>query len=368
MRVALNGFFWGQQHTGSGQYLHHLVYHVEPLVPISLLQPSDCARRFNLGKLLFEQAQVTRRAYACGADLLHVPYWAPPLRSRLPVVVTVHDLIPLLLPEYRRSVLVRAYTTLVVAATRRATHVIADSEATRRDLITHLRLPAERVTVVYLGVGKQFRPTQDRAAGRHEQERVRARERYGLPERYILYLGGFDPRKNVPLLLRAYAGLREQGTACPPLVIAGRLPARAAAGLADPRWLASSLGIKEQVRFIGWVREEDKPALYRAADVFVFPSHYEGFGLPVLEAMACGTAVVAAGSSSLPELVGDAGVLVAPDDELAVARALAELVADDEKRRALSGAAAGRARAFTWEHTARQTVGVWQEACSVHAA
>lgn len=362
MRVALNGFFWGQRHTGSGQYLHHLAQHLEPVVHLSLLRPSERARRRNIGKLLFEQAQVPRGGHALGADLIHVPYWAPPLLSRLPVVVTVHDLIPLLLPEYRRSVMVRAYTALVVAATRRATHVIADSEATRRDLITHLRLPAERVTVVYLGVDEHFRPEQDRTAGR------RVRERYGLPERYILYLGGFDPRKNVPLLLSAFAQLREQGTALPPLVIAGRLPARATADLADPRRVASSLGLGEQLRFIGWVREEDKPALYSAADLFVFPSRYEGFGLPVLEAMACGTTVVTTDASSLPELVGGAGVLVVPDDELALAQALAELMADDEKRRVLSGAAAERARTFTWERAAHQTAGVWQTVCGARAA
>ncbi|NOZ06321.1 MAG: glycosyltransferase family 4 protein [Chloroflexi bacterium] len=349
MRVALNAFFWGQEHVGSGQYLHHLTAHLRPAVDVALLHPPAWAQGNHLGKLFFEQGQAVYRAYAGGAALLHVPYWAPPLYSRLPVVVTVHDLIPLLLPEYRRSPLARAYTALVCAATRRAAHVIADSQATRRDLITHLRLPPERVTVVYLGVGSQYHPESER------EEESRVRNRYALPDRYLLYLGGFDARKNVPLLLRSFARLRERHPRSPSLVIAGRLPRRA--GL--PR-LANSLGVEGSVRFTGWVSEEDKPALYRSATLFVFPSRYEGFGLPVVEAMACGTPVVAFHTSSLPELVGEGGLLVSPQDDSGLAMALSELLSDGARLHDLGESAIKQASRFRWADAAQQTRRVYE--------
>ncbi len=349
MRVALNAFFWGQEHVGSGQYLHHLTAHLRPAVDVELLRPPAWARRSHLGKLFFEQGHVAHRAQAGGAAVLHVPYWAPPLYCRVPVVVTVHDLIPLLLPEYRRSPLARAYTALVCAATQRAAHVVADSQATRRDLITHLNLPPERVTVVYLGVGSQYRPESE------PEDEIRVRNRLALPDRYFLYLGGFDARKNVPLLLRSFARLRKEDVRCPSLVIAGRLPP--GAGL--PR-LANTLGVEDAVRFTGWVSEEDKPVLYRSADLFVFPSRYEGFGLPVVEAMACGTPVVAFRTSSLPELVGEGGVLVSTQDDSGLAGVLAELLSDEDRLRGLGESAVKQASHFRWAAAAQQTRRVYE--------
>ncbi len=349
MRVALNAFFWGQEDVGSGQYLHHLTAHLRPAVDVELLRPSTWAKGSHLGKLFFEQGQVAYRAYASGAALLHVPYWAPPLYSRLPVVVTVHDLIPLLLPEYRRSPLARAYTALVCATTQRAAHVIADSQATRRDLIAHLHLPPERVTAVYLGVDSRYRPEGE------QDEAIRVRNRYNLPDRYLLYLGGFDARKNVPLLLRSFACLRERRALCPSLVIAGRLPRNA--GLLR---LANSLGVESSVRFTGWVAEDDKPALYRSADLFVFPSRYEGFGLPVVEAMACGTPVVAFHTSSLPELVGEGGVLVSSQDDSGLAAVLAELLSNEDHLRDLGKRAVEQASRFRWTDVAQQTRQVYE--------
>jgi glycosyltransferase involved in cell wall biosynthesis len=354
MEIALNAFFWGQEQVGSGQYLHHLVAHLSEDVSVACIMPPARARRNPLAKLLFEQMQVPRRAVAERAALLHVPYWAPPFFCKLPVVVTVHDLIPLLVADYRRSAAVRAYTAVVAAATRRADHIVADSEATKRDLISHLRLPTERITVVPLGVDCRYRAIQDQGAA------GAVRERYGLPDRFLLYLGGFDPRKNVPLLLRSYQRVVRGRPGTPPLVIAGQLPSPSSGGPHSLRLLAREMALEKHIRFIGWVREEDKPALYGAADLFVFPSQYEGFGLPVLEAMACGAPVIATRTSSLPELVAEGGVLVPVGDEEALSAAIADLLGDDDRRRRLGRAAVTRAGEFTWERTAHRTVEVWR--------
>lgn len=229
-----------------------------------------------------------RAARRLGADVLFVPYWAAPLWQPLPTVVTVHDLIPLLLPAYRASWLGRLYTRLVSYTARRCAAVITVSEAGKRDIIAHLRIPALRVFAVHNGpnVG------QDSAA-------THVVQKYRLPERYFLYLGGFDVRKNLLGTVQAYRRYLDQGG--DPgvyLVIAGKLPAEDTPFCPDPRRLVHDLQLTAQVRFIGWVEEADKPLLYAGAVAFLFPSTYEGFGMMLLEAMAAGTPVITANGSS----------------------------------------------------------------------
>ncbi len=308
-RIAVNGWFWGQETTGSGQYVQHLTHHlpaVDPgatwilICPRAL--PETVRRRVpaawqvhvtglpawlptdNLAKVWFEQITFPRTCQALAADLAHVPYWGSPWWSPCPVVVTIHDLIPQLLPAYRGGLLPQAYTWLVRSTARRAAAIITDSQAAQRDIVQHLALPLAQVQVVYLAADETYHRVVD--AG----ELARVRARYALPPRFVLYMGGFDVRKNVPTLLRAYALAVSRGQVPPGvgLVIAGQLPASGSAVHPDPRPLAESLGLRERVVFAGWVDEADKPALYSLADVFVFPSQYEGFGLPVLEALACG--------------------------------------------------------------------------------
>jgi len=240
-------------------------------------------QRTNLGKVWWEQVTLPRAARRCGADLLHVPYWAPPLHAAIPTVVTVHDLIPLLLKPYRGGPLVRLYTAFVRATSPRATLLLTDSEASRRDIIAHLRVPPARVRTVYLAVGEAYSdlsgfPKPDRSDG--------------VQPGYVLYLGGFDVRKNVRSVCTAFARVA-QTVADARLVIAGKLPAADSDFTPDPRRLAREAGIPEgHVHFVDFVPESAKPALYRGARAFIFPSIYEGFGLPPLEALACGTPVV----------------------------------------------------------------------------
>ena len=361
MRVAINAWFWDSPTTGSGQYTRCLVEHLAALnadLQITLVRPPTSNPQpptSNLGKVHFEQITFPTTCRRLGANVAHVPYWAPPLHSSVPTVVTIHDLIPLLLPEYRGGPLVRLYTVLVATSARRAALVLTDSQASRRDILTRLGLPAERVRVVYLAADERYTPIA-------APDDVPVRARYGLPERYVLYLGGFDVRKNLATVLGAYRWAGPAiGDGCP-LVVAGRLPDRDTSFIPDPRRLAREQGLDERtVRFIG-VDQAAKPALYRGATAFIFPSRYEGFGLPPLEALACGTPVVGSNTASLPEIVGDAGMLLPPDDAEGMARALVRIVTQEDLRAELSRRALAQAARFSWQRTAHQTLAAYKDA------
>ncbi len=386
MRIGINAFYLGAVTTGSGQYINHLIRRLTRLEDENeyvlvhasrfTLQASGDSQRVSctlqpvptpfdsisedLAKLWFEQVAFPRLCRRQGLEIAHVPYFASPLFPSIPTVVTVHDLIPMLLPAYRGSVLVRLYTRLVAAAARKADMVLTDSQASQQDIVRLLGIPAERVCVIYLAVDDIYRPVLD------EHRLTETRRKYGLPENYLLYLGGFDRRKNVPTLLKAFAQLaKDSGFEIRDseifLVIAGRLPEKGSSFFPDPRPIVQRLGIGGQVVFTGWVPEEDKPALYSGARALVFPSLYEGFGLPPLEALACGTPVIASNRGSLPEIVGDGGVLVEPDDVEGLAAAMEKLLADDDLRTNLRQKGLAHAARFSWEKTARETLAVYQE-------
>jgi glycosyltransferase involved in cell wall biosynthesis len=245
--------------------------------------------------------------------------------------------------------MVRLYTALVSRAARAADLIITDSRASRRDIVTHLGLPAERVRTIYLAAGDAYTPqpsTQDRMI----------RKQYEVPETYVLYLGGFDVRKNVETIIQAYGRAREAHSSFCPLVIAGRLPAQDTPFTPDPRRLAHEADLPEEsILFPGYIEEDDKPALYRGAVVFLFPSLYEGFGLPPLEAMACGVPVVASNAGSLPEIVGDGGALFAAGDQQSIASELAKLINNPTYRGQRSQQAVRTASRFSWDQTIEET-------------
>ncbi|RME55558.1 MAG: glycosyltransferase family 1 protein, partial [Caldilineae bacterium] len=238
-----------------------------------------------LAKLFWEQVTVPWMARRLDADVLFAPYWAAPFWQPVPTVVTVHDLIPLLLPAYRGGLQNRLYTGLVARTARRCAAILTVSEASKRDIVAHLAVPPARVTAVHHGPNAPTAPLGGDLAP--------IREKYHLPARYFLYLGGFDVRKNVTGILAAYKRYLERGgDPAVRLVLAGKLPDKDTPFFPDPRRLAAEMGVLEQVHFTGWVAEEDKPALYAGAVAFLFPSRYEGFGMMVLEAMAAGAPVI----------------------------------------------------------------------------
>jgi glycosyltransferase involved in cell wall biosynthesis len=313
----------------------------------------------NLSKLWFEQVSFPRAARRQEADLAHVPHWGSSLRPAMPTVVTIHDLIPLLLPSYRGNFLVRSYTRLVSAAARRSAGVITVSRASQQDIVKHLRIPATRVWVTHEAAPPFFR----RADGPQIEA---VRQKHALPEAFLLYLGGFDVRKNVSGLLSAFARLQErEGFADARLVVAGRLPKTDSEFTPDPRRIARELAIEHRVTFTGWIDEADKPSLYTAATGFVFPSLYEGFGLPVLEALACGTPTITSDVSSLPEVVGQAGLLVSPGNEAELTAAMESLLLDSTLREKLQHMALEQADRFSWQQTAQATVGAYDHALAL---
>lgn len=379
MRVAISGMFWGMETTGSGQYLRGLLQAMASCAPehvyrlylpasrsidagtpatatTTLPTPWD-RRSHDLAKLWFEQWALPRACRRERVDLLHVPYFAPVYFGLgLTSVVTIHDLIPLILPAYRGSWQARAYTRLVCAAARRARLVLTDSQASARDIERMLRIAPERLRVVYLAADARYRPLGPDAV-------AQVRHRLRLPERYLLYLGGFDRRKNVPELLRAYASARARLDGLS-LVIAGRLPPTDTPFSPDPRRLAQELELGDDVWFTDWVDETDKPALYSGATAFLFPSRYEGFGLPVLEAISCGAPVIVAGGSSLDEVAGEAGLVVAPGDVGALAEAMMRLAHERGLREGLAAATARQAARFSASQMAHQTLAAYAEALS----
>jgi glycosyltransferase involved in cell wall biosynthesis len=368
MYVAVNAWFWNRPDTGSGQYTRRLVEALLPLgVRVTLIAPEghipdppDGAgvlatppRRGNMGKVRFEQTDFPRAAHESGADLVHVPYWGGPLRCPLPIVVTIHDLIPYVLPVYRGSLLVRLYTSLVATSARGAAAVLTDSEASRRDILAHLGLPQARVHAVPLAADAVFTPEPDAAD-------ATVREKYNLPPEFVLYLGGYDVRKNLPVLLCAYTYVKRGFDDRFPLVLAGRLPKGPSRRFTAIEPLLDKFDLRDVVRVIGEVDEADKPALYRSAACFVYPSRYEGFGLPPLEAMACGTPVVTTEASSLPEVVGNAGFLVDPDDVRGMAGGIIAMLTQDDLVRQLRQRGLEQAARFSWERTAVETLEVYE--------
>lgn len=308
----------------------------------------------NISKVDFEQNVFPRVCQRERADIAHIPYFASPLNPPPRTVVTIHDLIPLILPLYRGSFLVRRYTDLVATAARRAHGVIADSDCSHRDVVTHLCISSDKVRTIYLASDARFKPIDDPAA------LAAFRARYDLPEKFLLYLGGYDQRKNVSVLIEAFSLLPELYEAGYRLVLGGVSLGTDSKFFPDPRTSARRIGLPDDaIRYLGWVREEDKALLYASAQIFLFPSLYEGFGLPPLEAMACGTPVIASNASSLPEIVGDAALLVEPEGSIGWAESIRAVVHDAARLVQMRERGFAQAKKFSWERTARETLQVY---------
>ncbi|GBD15145.1 D-inositol 3-phosphate glycosyltransferase [bacterium HR26] len=301
-------------------------------------------------RILWEQCLARAATRRWRLDLLHAPVNVVPLAGPRPLVLTVHDLAFLRYPEHYPPLKQRYLAALTRRSTRRADLVIAVSGQTRADVVELCGVRPEKVVVVPNGVDASLRPVRDAGV-------LQAfRQAHGLPNEFFLFLGTLQPRKNLEGLLRAYD--RARADLSLPLVVAG------ARGWRESKifQLVRELDLADRVRFTGYINPDELPIWYSAATVFVYPSLYEGFGLPVLEAMACGTPVITSATSSLPEVAGDAAILVDPHDTDALARALRELASSPRLRAELTSAGLERARAFSWERTARETLEVYRRA------
>jgi glycosyltransferase involved in cell wall biosynthesis len=302
-------------------------------------------------RILWEQLWLPLALARDGAHVLHSLGYVQPLACPSRSVVTIHDLSFLLYPgNFNRGN--RFYlSTFTRLSAQRADRIVAVSENTKRDVVRLLGVPANRVAVVQHGIEPHFRPAADPVALSAWRARV------GLPERFVLFFGTIEPRKNLDTLLEAFALLRRDG-------LPHRLVVAGAKGWHwEPVFAAvERLGIGDCVVFPGYVPYEDQPLWYNAADLFVYPSLYEGFGFPPLEAMACGTPVVASSTSALPEVVGEAGLLVDPRDARALAEAMRDVLLNAQTREEMRARGLARAATFTWAEAARQTSAVYVQA------
>ncbi|MCX6030233.1 MAG: glycosyltransferase family 1 protein [Chloroflexi bacterium] len=291
--------------------------------------------------------------------LYHSAYILMPYLPGVPTVLTVYDLIPLLMPEQSSSRARLLARWANVLALRTAHRVIAISAAARADYVQYMAAPAEKIVAVPLAADPAFAPIggRDQGSGIRGQETAVSRK-YNLPERYVLYLGSNKPHKNLVRLIEAWH-IAVSGFQLPAssLVIAGAWDGR----YPEAKQRADELGLRKKVHFLGPVAEDDLPALYGGAALFVFPSLYEGFGLPVLEAMACAVPVICSNVSSLPEVAGDAAIQVNPLDMDALAAAIGRVLGNAalaEEMRQRSLRQAGR---FTWAQTAQQTLAIYRQ-------
>lgn len=299
-----------------------------------------------------ERQALAAELFPYGLDVYHSPDFIPPAGGAGRRVITIHDLTFLHFPEFLTAEARRYYADQITWAASAADHIIADSQATRVDIITLLGIEPAKVSAIHLAANPLYSVTpmpHDLAATATE---------YGLDAGFILSVGTLEPRKNLPLLLHAYQTLRARHHVTVPLVLVG-----------SKGWLydevfatINRLDLGEHVRHLTGVPDHKLAHLYHLAGVLAFPSQYEGFGLPALEAMHCGCPVVASNRGSLPEVVGDAGLSLDPDDEPAWVEALAAVLADPIVADNLRQAGYRQAQRFTWESTARQTLAVYHHA------
>lgn len=382
MRIAINGDFLSEPHTGTGRYLTQLltalgtvdgVNEYSILTPRPVVMPPATPSTFTweeipvsgpseaLRKVRWEQRVFPEVARKRDARLLFVPHFAPPIMTPVAVIATIHDVIPFALPEYRPLSAVWLYQQVVAQGARRATKIITVSEHAKSEIIRLLGIPEEKILVIAEAPAHHFRVVSDLA-------RLRAvKAKYGVGDRFLMYLGGFDVRKNLPLLIGAFAALIHRvNDPALKLLISGNTEVLGTSPLfPDWRPLARQFGIESRV-VSAFVPDDDLPALYSSTLAFVFPSQYEGFGLPPLEAMACGAPVVVSDHPALQEVVGGAGITFAlGNGGVAATRALTDQLTrvlstpnlqEDQRLKSLA-----RARHFSWAQTAAETSAIFAE-------
>jgi len=300
-------------------------------------------------RILWEQGRLPRALVRDGIDVFHALGYVMPVRSSVPTVVTMHDVIALKHPELCKPSNAAHYRLMLPRAASRAQRIVASSEATKADIVSLLGAPAEKVTVVYPGLDEAFLAND----GRDDE----VRSKHHLPEQYILFVGNIEPKKNLTALLTAYDFLRTQRAVDMPLVLVGRK-----AWKYGPVFDAiRSYGMNDRVLLRGYVEREDLPGIYRMAAVFVFPSLVEGFGLPLLEAMASGVPVVASNAPAVPEAVGDAALTVPPDDGLLLGRTVCKVLQNSFLRSRLIERGRERVQRFSWRDTARKMLAVYAD-------
>jgi glycosyltransferase involved in cell wall biosynthesis len=375
MRIGIDATALPPQPVGAGNYIIQLiraliaantedefVVFAQPRGPslINLPEPNPIewviVKDRNPGpRLLWEQVRFPGLISKSGVELLHSLHYTRPLRLPCASVVTFHDMTFFLYPELHTRARRLFFPPVIRMSARRADALIAVSDSTRQDAIRVLGISPEKIFTTQLGVDASFESVKDNG------EKSRVIQKYDLPEKFILYVGLIEPRKNLPLLISAYKRLIEHDMDYK-LVLVGRygwMYDQVLAQIAD-------LALESMVQLVGYVPQEDLPLVYNLSSLFVYPTIYEGFGLPVLEAMACGVPVITSDVSALPEIVGEDGKLVPVNDVEALTKAMVLGLSDMDLRQKLINNGLLRAAKFSWERTAQLTLQVYQHVMQTH--
>jgi glycosyltransferase involved in cell wall biosynthesis len=363
MRIGIDARLVYYSQAGIGQYIMHLINGLakidsknEYVVLQSRKDESNILKQPNFKRVSLwtpshhrlERFSLNVELMRLGLDLLHSPDFIPPHRPSCKSVITVHDLAFMLYPHFLTKESAHYYGH-IDQAVRWTDHIIAVSHSTKRDVVEHLGVPEDKITVVHEATNPIFRPI-DRVQA---QERVR--ERYGVDGPFILFVSTIEPRKNVSTLLRSVWQLGECYKEDVRLVMAGGKGWL----FEDVFALMNELKLDDRVHLLGQVPNEDLLDLYNAAEMLAHPAFYEGFGLPPLEAMACGLPVIVSNVASLPEVVGDAALLIDPHDVDELTVALWRVLNDDELRQEMQEKGLRQAERFSWERAARETVDIY---------
>jgi glycosyltransferase involved in cell wall biosynthesis len=375
MRIGIDATPLPPQPVGAGNYIiqliraltqaqfdDQLVIFAQPYGPELINLPAKemiewhIVEEMSPGKrLVWEQTQFSGLIHRSRIDLLHSLHYTKPIRLPCASVVTFHDMTFFFYPQLHTQTKRWFFPVAMRISARQADGIITVSKSTRKDAIQLLGIDPGKIFATQLGVDPMFRVIEGEAALRD------IAAKYGLPKKFMLYLGTIEPRKNLPTLIEAFNMLVEKGLQ-QKLVLAGKFGWM----YEEVLTLVRDYGLKDHIIFPGYVEQDDLPMVYNLASLFVYPTIYEGFGLPVLEAMACGVPVVTSDIASLPEIVGEAGLLVLPGDVNALFEAILQVMNDEELRTNLRRAGIQRAKNFRWERTAELTQQVYMKVLNHH--
>ncbi len=353
MKVAIDVQTTVGQKVGMGSYVSNLVRWLKKIDlknEYRLISPTSASDLNSLRRFFWDQARFPLRSLEARAEIVHQPAFSVPILFPGKKVVTIHDLIVFHFPKNIPLGSRLYFSRWMTFSYRFADAIIADSNHAKKDIVELLKFAPEKINVIPLAASETFRPIRDKTL------LARIRHRYQTGDQFILHVGTLEPRKNLEFLVRVFADcVRNRPTLAHNLVIAGK----AGWYFENLFELTERLGLSDRVRFTGYVRELDLPTLYSAAELFVFPSLYEGFGLPPLEAMASGTPVLVSNNSSLPEVVGRAGLLVETNNRTVWQKAVEGLLLNRSLRAKMTEAGLKQAARFSWQKTAEKTVDVY---------